>query len=247
MDRMLYIAAAAGKEIMRAQSVNANNLANANTTGFRKDFMMTQSLGVHGPGFESRAYGTTRGLGADFETGSMMSTGNPLDIAIQGQGWLTVEDSTGGEAFTRSGDLKITATGMLTTATGHPLIGNNGGPIVLPPYEKVSIGVDGTITVQPVGQSPGALVVVDRLRLVNPPIGQMVKGDDGLFRTNNGEQPPADPTLRVAAGMTEASNVNVVEEMVSMLELARKFDMQVKVMENAKEVESASSQIMRMS
>jgi len=247
MDKMVYLAGVAGREIMRAQAINANNLANANTTGFRRDLAFAESLDVVGPGFDSRVYSQSEGLGSDMTPGAFMTTGRDLDVAIRGEGWIAVQANDGTEAFTRAGDLRLTATGVLTTGAGLPVIGNSGGPITIPPFEKLDVGVDGTITIRPQGQGAATLAVIDRIKLVNPPKENLSKGQDGLFRLPPEEVAVADAKVQLVSGVIESSNVNVVESMVNMMELSRKFEMQVKMMEQAKNNDAASAKLMQMS
>ena len=247
MDRVLYLASSAGKEIMFAQTQNANNLANANTVGFKEDLAYAQSLPVFGPGHDSRVYSLTKGIGSDITAGALMNTERELDVAINGKGWFAIQGMDGKEAYTRAGDLRITPAGMLTTAAGHPVIGNSGGPITIPPYEKLDIGADGTITIRPLGQAAAALAVVDRIKMVLPDDANISKGDDGLFRMNDSTTAVADGRVALVSGMLESSNVNVVDSMVNMMSLAKKFEMQIKVMEKANELDSSSQQIMRLS
>lgn len=247
MDKVLYLASGAGKEIMFAQTQNANNLANANTVGFKEDLAYAKSLPVFGPGHDSRVYAITEGKGSDVTAGSLMSTGRELDVAINGKGWFAVQGADGNESYTRAGDLRITPTGMLTTAAGHPVIGNSGAPITIPPYEKLDIGVDGTISIRPMGQAPAALAVVDRIKMVQPDDANISKGEDGLFRMKDGATAVANGRVSLVSGMLETSNVNVVASMVTMMDLAKKFEMQIKVMEKANELDGASQQMMKMS
>lgn len=246
MDRALYIASGGSKEIMMAQAINAHNLANANTVGFKKDLAFAMSQPLYGPGHASRVYALEEGLNSDFSPGSMMSTGNELDVAIKGEGWIAVQAEDGEESYTRAGDLRITATGMLTTGAGHPVIGNNAGPIVLPPFEKLEIGADGTITIRPQGQDAATLVVADRIKLVKPPFSELNKREDGLFRLRDGTISPADGSVSLVSGELEGSNVNVVDSMVNMMELARKYEMQIKVIDTASKNDSASAQMMSL-
>jgi len=246
MDKALYIAGAGGKEIMLAQARNANNLANANTVGFKEDIAYAQSLQVNGPGYDSRAYMLTKGVGADYSPGAVMTTGRELDVTINGNGWLAVQGMDGNEAYTRAGDLRVSPSGLLTTAAGHPVMGNNAGPITIPPYDKLEIGADGTVSIVPKGQEPNTMAVIDRIKLVKPQNDQMAKGMDGLFRMKDGTQAAADGAISLISGSLESSNVNVVKSMVSMMELARKFQTQVKVMETANEMSGASQQLLKM-
>lgn len=246
MDKMLYLAGVSGREVMRAQAVNANNLANANTTGFRQDLVLAESEPVYGPGHPTRVYNESKGLGSDFSPGALMTTGHDLDVAIRGQGWFAVQAPDGNEAYTRAGDLRVNAAGLLTNGAGHPVMGNNGGPIALPPFEKASIGIDGTITIRPIGQDATTLAVVDRIKMVNPE-ERLHKGEDGLFRMPNDAVAPADASAQLVSGTLESSNVNVVEAMVNMMALARKFELQVKMMDQAKTNDASSANLMRMS
>ena len=247
MDKVLYLAANGANEIMRAQANNANNLANANTVGFREDFSFAKAAQVTGTGYQSRAYSVTEGHGANLSPGSMLTTGRELDVAIRGEGWLAVQGMDGTEAFTRAGDLRVTPAGLLTTAAGHPVIGNNGGPITIPPADKIEIGADGTVSVRPRGQEPTTLVIVDRIKMVNPDPTAIGKGMDGLFRMKDGSVIEPDAGVQIISGVLESSNVNVVESMVTMMELARKFELQIKVMENINKIDESSQQIMKFS
>jgi flagellar basal-body rod protein FlgF len=246
MNRLFYIAMSGAKEIMHAQTVNTHNLANANTTGFRRDLESFTSMPVTGPGYQSRAYAVADRMDIDFEPGALLSTGRDLDVAIHGDGWIAVQAPDGNEGYTRAGDLKVDNNGLLTTGTGLPVLGN-GGPIAIPPFEKLDIAGDGTITVQPLGQAANALAVVDRIKLVNPPAGGLEKGKDGLIRTRTGNPAVPDAGVQLAVGSLESSNVNSVEAMVNMIQLARKFEFHTKVMKTAEENDQTTAHLMRLS
>ncbi|WP_049629663.1 MULTISPECIES: flagellar basal-body rod protein FlgF [unclassified Cellvibrio] len=247
MDKALFIAMTGAKHNMLAQANRANNLANLSTTGFRADFEQSRSMGVYyGDGQPTRAYAMTESPRADFTPGSMIATNNPLDVAIQGNGFIAVQSPDGTEAYTRAGNMAVDATGMLRTANGLPVLGA-GGPINIPENEKVQIGADGIISIIGQGQGPEAMVQVGQIKLVNPDIQNIEKGDDGLFRQRDGEiaLPAVEVTLR--SGMLESSNVNAIEEFTQILSLARQYEMQVKVMKSAEENSAASAQLLQMS
>ena len=246
MDRMLYIGMSGAKEVMLSQSINNNNLANVNTTAFREDLAQQRSMSVFGPGHPTRAYAMSEKVGVNYSPGPLNTTGRDLDFAIKQEGWFSVQSQEGTEAYTRAGSLKVTPQGFLQTSTGLPVLGN-AGPILLPPYESLSIGGDGTISIVPLGQGANALAVVDRVRLVNPPLEEMEKGRDGLFRLKSGDPAPLDADVRIMPGMLERSNVSIVETMVKMIQLTRNFDMQTKIMKTAEEVDQASDSLMRVS
>lgn len=247
MDKALYIAMTGAKHNMLAQVQHANNLANVNTHSFKSDFAQARAMPVYyGDGLPTRAYALTEKAGTDFTSGSLQQTGRDLDVAIEGDGFFAVTAPDGNEAYTRVGGLHIDNLGILKTGNGLPLMGN-GGPIALPPSEKVEIGLDGSISVIPVGQGPQAPVVIDRIKLVNPEAGTLSKSDDGLFRALEEEGPlPADGNVRVVSGYLESSNVNAVNELTSMLSLSRQYEMQVKLMSTSKEMSESSARLLQM-
>ncbi|MCB1871042.1 MAG: flagellar basal-body rod protein FlgF [Gammaproteobacteria bacterium] len=245
MDRMLYVAMSGAKETMLAQASNSNNLANANAPGFLADLQQFRSMPVFGDGYPTRAYGLSERPGTDFTHGDQVHTGRDLDVAIAGEGWFAVQARDGSEAYTRRGDLTVDVNGLLTTGNGLPVLGN-GGPIALPPAEKLEIGPDGTISILPLGQNATEMAVIDRIKMVNPASDQLVKGKDGLVRLKGGEAAEEDGALRLNSGVFEGSNVNIVNAMVEMIELSRRYEMQVKMMQTAKTMEEASTRIMRL-
>lgn len=245
MDRMLYIGMSGAKEVMLSQGINNNNLANVSTPGFREDLAQQRSMSVFGPGYPTRVYAMSEKAGVNYSPGPMDSTGRQLDFAIKQDGWFAVQGQDGTEAYTRAGSLRVTPQGMLQTSTGLPVLGN-AGPIQLPPYKSLSIGGDGTITIQPLGQTATALAVVDRIRLVNPDLKSLKKSSDGLFRMKDGSTAPVDGTVRLMSGMVERSNVSIVEAMVKMIQLTRNFDMQTKIMKTAQDVDQSSDVLMRI-
>lgn len=246
MDRMLYVAMTGARQTMQAQTVNANNIANVNTTGFRQDLAAMRSMPVYGPGMPSRVYGMTEKPGTDMTPGALMTTGRSLDVAVKGQGWIAVQGLDGNEAYTRAGDLQVTNTGLLRTGAGYPVIGDNG-PISLPPSSKIEIGSDGTISIIPQGNAATDMQEVARIKLVNPDSGDLYKGEDGLMRLEDGEQAVAEADVRLATGALESSNVNIAEALVNMIDLARQFEMQVKMMKTAERNDQKAAQIVQLS
>lgn len=248
MDKALYIGMSGAKQNMLAQRAHANNLANVSTTGFKKDFAQARSMPVFGEHHPTRAYAMTERPGTDLSAGALMETGRKLDVAVEGDGWLAVQNQLGQEVFTRSGSLQVDVNGLLRNANDDMVMGN-GGPVALPPFDNLQVGSDGTISIIPVGGPPDQLVEIDRLKLVNPPPAALEKGEDGYIRRKadqalDGPEPP-DAALRVASGFLESSNVNAVEEMIANLQLSRQYEMQVKVMTTAKENSEASARLLQ--
>jgi len=246
MDKSLYISMTGASQNALAQRSHANNLANLTTTGFRKDFEQARSMPVFGDGFATRAYAMTERPGTDYSAGSMQETGRELDVAVQGEGWIAVQAPDGTEAYTRAGNLKIDAFGILRTSGGLPVLGN-GGPIAIPPAEKIEVGSDGTISIRALGEAPTVMAEVDRIKLVNPDPASLRKAEDGLMRADGGLEQRADGAVQVATGFLEGSNVNAVEEMTSMLTLARQFELHIKMMRTADENAQASDRVLQIS
>lgn len=246
MDRMLYVAMTGAKNTMLAQAINNNNLANMNTTGFRADLALFQSLPIDGAGFPTRVNAVVAGTNVDMSSGPLMATGRELDVAVKGDGLITVQAPDGGDAYTRAGDLKINSAGMLVTGTGFPVMGNSG-PIAIPPYEKLEIGADGTISILPIGQSPSTLAVVDRIKLVKAPTDdRMIKTNEGLLRSSKGDSLPVDGSVTLQSGFIEASNVNGIDALANMIELSRHYEAQVKLLKVAEDNDAASAQLLRL-
>jgi flagellar basal-body rod protein FlgF len=245
MDRSLYIAMSGAKQTLLAQTANANNLANSQTTGFKSDLEQFRSMPVFGPGFPSRVYAMTERPGSDMSAGGIQTTGRELDVAINGEGWLAVVGKDGKEAYTRAGDLRVTPERFLQTGSGLQVLGE-GGPIIIPPADKVEIGQDGTISILPLGDNATTLAVIDRIKLVKPDLETLEKQSDGLMYSKNLDNLPADAGVRMVSGALEGSNVNTIEAMVEMIELARNFELQTKVMKKADENSGISAKLMQM-
>lgn len=245
MDKMIYLAMTGAKQTEFAQAINSNNLANVSTTGFRADLHAFTSVPVEGPGADSRVNAVVDSYGTDFGQGPVASTGRELDVAIQGKGFLAVQGRNGREAYTRAGDLRLDSGGLLTNGAGHLIIGD-GGPVAVPPNSSLLIGADGTISIQPIGQGPETLAIVDRIKLVDADPRQLAKGSDGLFYLPKGQTADASASVRLTSGALEQSNVNIARTLVNMIELSRQYEMQVNVIRTSKEDADAAAQMMRV-
>lgn len=248
MDRSLYIAMSGAKQTLQAQNSNANNLANMQTTGFKSDLDWFRSRPVTGAGYPTRVYAMIEKPAADFMPGAMQTTGRDLDVAINGEGWIAVQggDYDSKEAYTRAGDLRITPEGLLKNGAGLQVLGQNG-PITIPPAEKVTIGSDGTISIIPMGSGNATTTVqVDRIKLVKPDIKDIEKQGDGLIHTKNGQPLPADADVSLNSGVLEGSNVKGFEAMTEMIELAKNFELQTKVMKSVDENSAVSAKLMQI-
>lgn len=242
MDRLIYTAMTGAKGTMDQQAAVAHNLANVNSTGFRAELHKLRAVEVQTEALRTRAFTVDASIANDFTEGPLQFTGRPYDVALAGKGWLAVQMPDGTEAYTRNGSLEVSANGVLQTRDGRPVLGD-GGPITLPPDTEITIGADGSVSASQPDQ-PGVVNVVAQLKLVSPPEADLVRGDDGLFRVQGGAPAPADPNVRVAGGYLEGSNVNVVDQMVQMISLARQFEMQTRMLSTAEQNDRAAAQVL---
>ena len=246
MDKLLYIAASGAKQDLLATGVRANNLANAQTTGFRAQLEQARAMPAYGEGLPSRVFSMTESPSNNYESGAMVQTNRDLDVAIQGDGWFAVQAADGQEAYSRDGSFQLGPDGILTDMNGNVVMGDNG-PIYLPvPLDNLNIAMDGTISTRPIGAPENVSEEVGRLKLVNPDLNNMERGYDGLFRTIDGTIAQADANVMVRTGMVEGSNVNAVDEMVNMISLQRHYEMQVKLMKQADELSTRGNMLLRI-
>lgn len=246
MDKLLYIAASGAKQDLLGTSVRANNLANAQTTGFRAQLEQARAMPAYGEGLPTRAFSMTENPTNNYASGPMIQTGRELDLAIQGEGWFSVLDANGNEAYSRNGSLELTPDGALQDSSGNLIVGG-AGPVFLPiPLSNINIAGDGTLSVRPQGAPETVLEEVGNIKLVNPNVRDMERGEDGLFRLKSGQVADEDLNVSVRTGMLEGSNVNPVSEMVSMINLQRHFDIQVKLMKEADEIDMRGNQLLRI-
>lgn len=245
MDRALYISMTGAKHNMLAQAAHSHNLANASTNGFKADFInaISQSINV-GDGLKTRSYALANTPATNFSAGSMQETGRDLDVAVGGKGWMAVLSDEGIESFTRGGKLATDVYGVLRTERGDQVLGNTG-PIVIPEAEKIEIGSDGTISIRSLGQGPQTLVELDRIRLVNPQQGELVKGEDGRIYAND-VLFEVDASIRLRKGFVENSNVNSIDELTSVVSLARQFELQVKLMQSVAEMAESEARLLQV-
>ncbi|MFW7342472.1 flagellar basal-body rod protein FlgF [Pollutimonas sp. H1-120] len=233
MDRIIYTAAGGAARVLEQQAVISNNMANVSTTGFREQLAIYRSVPVVGhPGMPTRVSTVTSTPGSNLQQGTMVETGHALDAAITGDGWFSVQTPQG-EAYTRSGEFAVNTQGLLVTQQGFPVMSADGAPVEVPERGAVTFSGDGQISALGAGDNPNDIQLIGQLKLVNPPAADMVRGDDGLFRVAGGQAAQADPQVRMIAGFVEKSNVNPAEAMVGMIANARRFEMQMKVIQDA--------------
>ena len=248
MDKLVYTAATGLRATMAAQAAIANNMANASTIGFRADRVVFDQIQVKGGGatLEARSPTSEEVTDADRTPGAMQTTGRNLDVAMNGAAtWLAVQAPDGGEGYTRRGDLEVAPSGVLQTGDGY-LVQGQSGPITLPPYDSLSIGADGTISIVPQGGDPKNPSVVDKLKLVSTTGSDTVKGTDNLLKVRGGGVLPDDAEAAVTSGALEGSNVNMTQALVDMIQNQRAYEVQANLMKEAKNMDEGSTSVMRL-
>ena len=224
MDKALYVAMSGAQANLRAQAAVSHNLANVSTAGFKALLHATEAFPAKGGEVGSRTYTMGDVGGFDATGGSLQTTGNPLDFALNGADlWMSVADRGGQPAYTRATDLKLDATGRLMNGRGEPVLDDAGQPIALPPFQSLSVGGDGTVAI-------------------------VALGEDGLFRptsTDPAVQPQAAAGEVLMSGVLENSNVNATEQLVAMISLSRQFEMNLKVIRSGDENAQAANTLLR--
>lgn len=243
MEPVLYRMMSGSQMGFNKQNIIAHDLANVNTPGFKADLHQAAIQYYQDNSKPGMAHSHEKTNGIDFSDGDLMTTGRDLDMALQGEAWFAVQDSEGQEAYTRSGAFKLTENGVLVTGSGQQVLGD-GGPISIPPAEKINIGNDGTISIVPLGGDPNSLAVLDRIRLVKLDKASAYKGSDGLVRLQNGAKGTPDPSLTVVTGALEGSNVKPFDQMVNMINAGRQFETHMKIMQTVDENFSRLAQLL---
>lgn len=246
MDKLVYTAMTGVKHILEQQATVAHNLANASTTGFRAQLDSFRAVPIVSQSLPTRTFVVDATVGSDFTPGTIQQTGSETDMAVQGSGWFAVQLADGSEAYTRNGSFKVSENGLLQTQNNLSVQGE-GGPISVPPGSAITIAKDGTISTIESTFKPGPVNILGKLKLVNPPENTLVRGDDGLFRTKDGKPAEADQNVAVVGGALETSNVNPIDSMVNMVNLARQFEMSTGVIKHAEDNATKASQIMALS
>lgn len=245
MDRLIYTGLSAMRASMARQTAVANNLANAQTTGFRAELAEAKSLWLEGDGLAARAFSAGEVVGADMRPGTAQATGRPLDVALSGDALLAVQAADGETGYTRRGDLQVAPSGLLTTGDGYPVLGQSG-PVTVPPADAVTLDAQGRLWIVPTGGDMNQPQEIDRLRLASPTGSDIVKTLDGLFRVRGGGLLPDDPDARIVTGSLEGSNVNPTTALVEMIEASKAWETQLKLISNARDMDNDSAGLMRL-
>lgn len=222
MDNAGYVGLSRQAGLARELDTIANNIANVNTTGFRRESVLFgEYVKRLDGGADSLSMATMNRRFIDFSGGEIKATGNPLDVAIDGDGFFLVE-SANGPRLTRAGSFSLNASGEIVNADGRRVLDESGGALLVPPQTaRISISSDGAITAdgQPVG----------RLGVVNADPSTLVREGDNMFRADKGYSPATEAKVR--QGALEEANVNPITEIAHLIEVQRAYEMGQKFLE----------------
>lgn len=242
MDRLIYTAMTGANAAANRQAALSNNLANASTPGFRAQLATYRAVPLRGDGATTRVFALEATAGHSELPGPAMRTDRSLDAMTTGDSWFAVQGLDGTEAYTRNGHFEVATDGTLVSGSGLPVLNNGGSPITVPPGAEVSIGHDGGISAK-VGNQPAN--TIGRLKMVTPsPDDPLKRGDDGLFRAISGDPLNNDDNARLQVGVLEGSNVNPIEAMVGMIQTARQFEVQTRLMQSAESNDRSAAQLL---
>lgn len=243
---MVHVALNSMRLLADNQRSITSSLSNQNTVGFKRDlYGNLASVYVQGDGLQDRVFPSRGEASVDVGVGKIIPSENRLDLAIEGQGFMAGQQPNGDSVYTRRGDLRVGTDRILRNGEGVAMVGD-AGPITVPPYSSLEVSPDGTVLVQPLGADPATPpAALGRLRLVSIAAENLRKGLDGQLRTKDASAPLADARITLIAKGLESSNVNSVESMVEMLEASRSFELSVKMLAVAKDLDQETSKLMR--
>jgi flagellar basal-body rod protein FlgF len=228
MDNALYVGLSRQMTLRHELDIVANNIANADTTGFKVESLMVQTepkapaVTLDGP--KPVKFVLDTGVARDFGQGQLRQTGAPLDLAIDGKGFFKVS-TPDGERYTRDGRFRLDDNGKVVTQAGLPILGDGGELTLDPTKGAVTIASDGTMSQGTERVGKVGVVSFDTLSVLE-------KTGDNLYRNTSNQQPQPATTAQVRQGMLEGSNVNSISEITRMLEVTRAYESMAKMMDS---------------
>ena len=248
MDRSIYTALNSMNILRDNQAVTAQNLANISVTGFQKDVSINFSSVYldRDKGIDPRVMALQEPGGFDNTPGPIQQTGSPLDVAVDGSGYFIVKPINGEISMSRRGDFTVSADGTLRDGTGTQPLSTDLQPITVPPHRKITVSGDGIITIVPLNAPVGQTVRVAQLATTFGSEVPLAKTIDGFVRPVDGSIPTTDNRTLLLSGFLEGSNVKSVDELVSGIDQSRAYEINVKFVTTAKEIDEATASLMRM-
>ena len=246
MERYVQISGASMRLQMDNQRMIATGLANQNTVAFKRDYATTSSIYFDVEDGTDRVFPSRRESSVDSEAGRVIPTDNPLDVAIEGVGYFTAKNAAGESVLTRRGDMRMGADRILRNSESLTMDDGGGAAITLPLFDYIEVTRDGSVIIRTPGAPTDApMTVVARLKMVQAQPANIEKGPDGMLRIKDKTNPPADANITLSTRSLESSNVNSIDMLVDMLNASRSFEIHVKLLATAKELDDQTAKLMR--
>lgn len=249
MDRMVHLSLNSLDIALRKQAVSAQNLSNMHVTGYRRDvYENFGSLYMDADEqMASRVFAVTSGSGTfDAQQGRMRSTEQSTDMAIDGQGFFVSERDGMAPSLTRRGDMSVSLEGVLVNGAGARMLDDGLQPIQVPPFRKLIVAEDGKLLIEPLNGEPGVTQEIGTLGLVSAENLALRKDLDGEIRPVDGQPILPDQNVEIKQGYIEESNVAVIDELVSSMGYQRSYEMNMKLIKLASEIDERTSSLLRM-
>ena len=249
MDKLIYTAFNTVNNIYDNRAVRAQNLANIPVPGYRRD-LGAKSVGTafldNMQTLQSRAMAVqdNNNYFSD-KPGSLSQTDVDTDIAISGDGYLFVQ-GLGAPSLSRRGDLRVSNDGLLENGSSQKILNTELVPIQVPAHRSMKISDDGEIIIEPLGSDPGTTQAIGKIALTLAAGVELKKFPDGEIRPMDGTVPPLDATVSVLPKHIELSNVNITEELINSIEDQRQYEINIKMISSASELDEAGSSLMRL-
>jgi flagellar basal-body rod protein FlgF len=239
MDRLAYVAMSSAGEDKLMEASLANDLANANTIGFKAD-----EVSLNGAAKSVRVYSKAGSNGVDLAEGPIETTGRPLDIAMRGNAWLAVTTPDGSRGYVHSASLKINGNGVLVTQDNDVVHSENGFSVTVPSGQDITIDKRGGVNVMQDGEPQ----VIDQLKIVSLPKNYVYKAESGLIQVASAHQGGIRPTNGrvVIPNAIEQSNVSPVDTLIHMMDLSRQYEADVSEISTAKNTDSAANDLLEV-
>ena len=249
MDKLIYTAFNTVNNIYDNRAVRAQNMANISVPGYKRD-LGAKSIGtaflVNMDTVNSRALAVQDDNNYfSSQLGTLNQTGSDTDIAIRGDGFFIVQ-GLGEPSLSRRGDLRVNNDGFLENGTSQKMLGRDLAPIAVPPYRSLRFSEDGRVQIEPLGSDPGTIQEVGQLALTLANGTELRKFADGEIRDENGGVPAVDDAVRVVAKHIELSNVNITEELINSIEDQRQYEINIKMISSASDIDEAGASLMRL-
>ena len=248
MDKMIHLSLNTLDIALRKQAVSAQNLANMNVAGYRRD--MYESFGSLYMSMDNtlnaRTFAITNGSGIfDPAQGRLRHTDMSTDMSIVGEGFFVAKKPGLGISLTRRGDMSVSAEGQLVNGAGALVLNQNLQPIDVPPFRKMIVSEGGELLIEPLNGEPGVTENLGLIGLVSGDGQEFQKDEDGEIRPANGEILP-DQNVKIKQGYVEESNVNAIDELVASMGYQRSYELNLKLIKTASELDENTASLLRL-